>query len=194
MKLLFMSFLCSSFSFICWMNLFRHLKMTISSRATCTRMLIFTRESSFTPWDCMWLEFSLTVLLPMSVCVCVSWIGRASSVEESLDKVSLVFLCSPTDMFPILFTIPRTAGWLAHWVESAQDSASRIYRPRQIYVGYESRIYTPIEERIISPSSESDKTSSPSAGIDLTAYSSGYSRRRDAAEKTFEIPKHFEGD
>lgn len=38
----------------------------------------------------------------------------------------------PTDMFPVLFTLPRAAGWLAHWVESLDDPDTRIYRPRQV--------------------------------------------------------------
>ena len=39
----------------------------------------------------------------------------------------------PTDMFPVLFCIPRVAGWLAHWVEALQDPAGmKIYRPRQV--------------------------------------------------------------
>jgi citrate synthase len=52
----------------------------------------------------------------------------------------------PMDMFTVLFAIPRTAGWLAHYIELlAQDS--RIYRPRQLYVGHPVRDYVPIERR-----------------------------------------------
>ena len=36
----------------------------------------------------------------------------------------------PTDMFPVLFTIPRVAGWLAHWKEFHFDPENRIVRPR----------------------------------------------------------------
>jgi citrate synthase len=54
----------------------------------------------------------------------------------------------PTDMFPVLFAIPRAAGWLAQWIEMLDDQAQKIARPRQIYTGYEQRAYVPIEERI----------------------------------------------
>ncbi|RKP11277.1 citrate synthase-like protein [Piptocephalis cylindrospora] len=53
----------------------------------------------------------------------------------------------PTDMFPVLFAIPRMAGWLAHWVESCQDPAGKIWRPRQVYVGPTKRGYVPLGHR-----------------------------------------------
>jgi len=53
----------------------------------------------------------------------------------------------PTDMFPVLFAIPRAAGWLAQWTEMLNDPAQKISRPRQIYTGYEKRSYVPMEER-----------------------------------------------
>jgi citrate synthase len=53
----------------------------------------------------------------------------------------------PTDMFPVLFAIPRAAGWLAQWIEMLNDPAQKIARPRQIYTGQEKRTYVPIEER-----------------------------------------------
>ncbi|HET7489919.1 MAG TPA: citrate synthase [Acidimicrobiales bacterium] len=52
----------------------------------------------------------------------------------------------PVDMFPVLFAIPRTAGWLAHWVELLEQK-SKIVRPRQLYVGAPERDYVPIAER-----------------------------------------------
>ncbi|MBS1836457.1 MAG: citrate synthase [Actinobacteria bacterium] len=52
----------------------------------------------------------------------------------------------PMDMFTVLFAIPRTAGWLAHYRELL-DQDSRIYRPRQLYVGHPVRDYVPIERR-----------------------------------------------
>jgi len=52
----------------------------------------------------------------------------------------------PLEMFPALFAIPRTAGWLAHWMELL-DQDTKIARPRQLYVGPEPRPYTPIAER-----------------------------------------------
>jgi citrate synthase len=53
----------------------------------------------------------------------------------------------PVDMFPVLFAIPRTSGWLAQWAEMLQDSEQKIARPRQIYLGYRERDYVPIDER-----------------------------------------------
>jgi citrate synthase len=52
----------------------------------------------------------------------------------------------PINMFPVLFAIGRTPGWLAHWVELL-DQDSKIARPRQLYVGYPQRDYVPISER-----------------------------------------------
>jgi citrate synthase len=53
----------------------------------------------------------------------------------------------PVDMFPVLFAIPRTAGWIAQWEEMLTDPDQKIARPRQIYVGYPKRDYIPREKR-----------------------------------------------
>jgi len=53
----------------------------------------------------------------------------------------------PTSMFPVLFAIPRTAGWLAHWQEMLDDTEQKIARPRQLYLGPSKREYLPIERR-----------------------------------------------
>jgi len=53
----------------------------------------------------------------------------------------------PMDMFPVLFAIGRTPGWLAQWQEMLLDKEQRIARPRQIYFGAPKREYVPIEER-----------------------------------------------
>jgi citrate synthase len=53
----------------------------------------------------------------------------------------------PVEMFPVLFAIPRTSGWLAQWVELLGDPDQKIARPRQIYLGEDERTYKPIEER-----------------------------------------------
>jgi citrate synthase len=53
----------------------------------------------------------------------------------------------PTAMFPVMFAIPRTAGWLAQWLEGVQDPEQRIARPRQVYVGHGARDVVPIGER-----------------------------------------------
>jgi citrate synthase len=49
----------------------------------------------------------------------------------------------PVDMFPVLFAIPRTAGWLAQWVEMLLDPEQKIARPRQVYLGASRRDYLP---------------------------------------------------
>jgi citrate synthase len=53
----------------------------------------------------------------------------------------------PTAMFPVLFAIPRTAGWLAQWLEGIVDPEQKIARPRQLYVGADERTYVPVESR-----------------------------------------------
>jgi citrate synthase len=53
----------------------------------------------------------------------------------------------PTAMFPVLFAIPRTAGWLAQWLEGIVDPEQKIARPRQIYIGAGERDYQPFEQR-----------------------------------------------
>ncbi|HEV3131643.1 MAG TPA: citrate synthase [Acidimicrobiales bacterium] len=52
----------------------------------------------------------------------------------------------PLEMFPVLFAIPRTAGWLAHWQEML-DQDSKIARPRQLYIGDGARDYVPMIAR-----------------------------------------------
>ncbi len=76
----------------------------------------------------------------------------------------------PTDYFPVLFLIPRVAGWLAHWSEFLDDPENKIVRPRQIYVGSGVRDYTPIDNR-------SSAASSPSIVAAVTAES----KRRNAS-------------
>jgi citrate synthase len=53
----------------------------------------------------------------------------------------------PVDMFPVMFAIPRTSGWLAQWVELLEDEDQKIARPRQVYLGARSRDYVGIEAR-----------------------------------------------
>jgi citrate synthase len=53
----------------------------------------------------------------------------------------------PVAMFPVLFAIPRTAGWLAQWNEMMDDKDQRIARPRQIYIGYDKRDYVGLTDR-----------------------------------------------
>ena len=53
----------------------------------------------------------------------------------------------PVTMFPVMFAIPRTVGWLAQWQESMADEEQRIQRPRQIYLGERGRECKPISQR-----------------------------------------------
>ncbi len=53
----------------------------------------------------------------------------------------------PVQMFTVLFAIPRTAGWLAHWQELLDDKDQKISRPRQWYTGPDARDYVPVAAR-----------------------------------------------
>ncbi|HEY4719164.1 MAG TPA: citrate synthase [Candidatus Methylomirabilis sp.] len=53
----------------------------------------------------------------------------------------------PVEVFPVLFAIGRTPGWIAQWQEMLLDPEQKIARPRQLYVGSGKRDYVPIEQR-----------------------------------------------
>ena len=53
----------------------------------------------------------------------------------------------PTSMFPVLFAIPRTAGWIAQWEEMLLDPEQKISRPKQVYLGETRRDYVPMDKR-----------------------------------------------
>ena len=53
----------------------------------------------------------------------------------------------PVEMFPVLFAIGRTSGWIAQWLEMIEDDEQKIARPRQIYTGARTRDYVPMELR-----------------------------------------------
>jgi citrate synthase len=53
----------------------------------------------------------------------------------------------PMEMFPVLFAIGRTSGWIAQWLEMIDDKEQKIARPRQIYTGARTRDYVPLEQR-----------------------------------------------
>ncbi len=53
----------------------------------------------------------------------------------------------PVAMFPVMFAIGRTSGWIAQWLEMVQDSEQKIARPRQIYTGARDLDYVPIAQR-----------------------------------------------
>jgi citrate synthase len=53
----------------------------------------------------------------------------------------------PVAMFPVMFAIGRTSGWIAQWLELVNDKEQKIARPRQIYTGYRGRDYVPVDQR-----------------------------------------------
>src|SRR5437764_13102448 len=53
----------------------------------------------------------------------------------------------PVEMFPVLFAIGRTSGWIAQWLEMIDDKEQKIARPRQIYTGDRGLDYVPIDQR-----------------------------------------------
>jgi citrate synthase len=53
----------------------------------------------------------------------------------------------PMDMFPVLFAIPRTSGWIAQWEEMLTDPDQKLARPKQVYLGAAQRDYAPMEKR-----------------------------------------------
>ena len=84
----------------------------------------------------------------------------------------------PTDYFPVLFLIPRTVGWLAHWSEFVDDPENRIVRPFQVYVGAGKRDYEGLEAR----KEEGDKK------VEIHSEATAESRRRDAAKSDSVYP------
>jgi len=55
------------------------------------------------------------------------------------------------EMFTVLFAIPRTCGWLAQWQELLSDPEQKIARPRQVWIGHETREFVPMEKRSPAP-------------------------------------------
>jgi citrate synthase len=53
----------------------------------------------------------------------------------------------PMSMFPVLFAIPRTSGWIAQWEEMITDDEQKIARPQQLYLGADARDVVPMEKR-----------------------------------------------
>jgi citrate synthase len=56
-------------------------------------------------------------------------------------------LSLPTEMFTVMFAIPRTSGWMAQWQEMVDDEEQKIARPRQLYTGGGPRDYVPMDQR-----------------------------------------------
>jgi len=53
----------------------------------------------------------------------------------------------PLSMYTVMFALGRSAGWIAQWMEMIEDPEQRIGRPRQLYIGQETREYVPMEQR-----------------------------------------------
>jgi citrate synthase len=53
----------------------------------------------------------------------------------------------PVAMFPVLFAVARTSGWMAQWAELVLDEEQKITRPKQLYTGYGAREYVPLDQR-----------------------------------------------
>jgi citrate synthase len=53
----------------------------------------------------------------------------------------------PMDMFPVLFAIPRTSGWIAQWEEMLNDPEQKLARPKQVYLGADVRDFVPMDKR-----------------------------------------------
>ena len=53
----------------------------------------------------------------------------------------------PMEMFPVMFAIGRTSGWIAQWLEMIDDPEQKIARPRQIYTGKRDVDYVPMDQR-----------------------------------------------
>jgi len=79
----------------------------------------------------------------------------------------------PTDFFPVLFAIPRTVGWLSHWNEFLDDPENRIVRPRQVFLGSDTRDYVPLSRR--SAQAGGPDTSSTMSANSKRAYSASVS-------------------
>jgi citrate synthase len=61
--------------------------------------------------------------------------------------ITLKAIGFPTSMFTVLFAVARTVGWISQWSEMIQEPNYKISRPRQLYLGSETRDYIPVEKR-----------------------------------------------
>jgi citrate synthase len=105
----------------------------------------------------------------------------------------------PVDMFPVLFTIPRAVGWLAHWKESLESPADeqKIFRPQQLYTGPPDREYIPIEDRESTDEERRPGSTLPSLrsnmdtrrNISSTMLSEMAQEAYDEAKSPYSIPK-----
>ncbi len=61
--------------------------------------------------------------------------------------IILLAMGIPLNMFTVIFAMARTVGWISHWNEMIEDDDFRIGRPRQLYLGAETREYVDIDKR-----------------------------------------------
>jgi len=61
--------------------------------------------------------------------------------------ITLRALGFPTAMFPVLFALARTVGWVSQWKEMMEDPEQKIGRPRQLYTGHTQRSFVPLDKR-----------------------------------------------
>ncbi len=90
----------------------------------------------------------------------------------------------PLEMFPVLFAIPRTAGWLAHWQELL-DQDSKIARPRQLYIGPDERPYVAHRQALtpLTDAGRGTRRIRPSCTIDTTRVPSRVNRKPRASPR-----------
>lgn len=93
-------------------------------------------------WNCIrtWKNCSLRLIL-VNIYIYLSVTRKLYPNVDFYSGLIYRAMGFPTDMYPVLFTIPRVAGWIAHWVEFLNDTENNIYRPRQNYVGYGKRSF-----------------------------------------------------
>lgn len=92
----------------------------------------------------------LAVAKELEVCVLADAYFAARGVYPNVDlylPLLLRIIGLPADFYPVFVAIPRTVGWVSHWLEGLDDPAMRIYRPRQIYEGEAMRDYVPLDKR-----------------------------------------------
>lgn len=97
-----------------------------------------------------------------------------------------------TDFFPLLFCVPRCAGWLSHWYEFQDDPDNRILRPFQIYQGPEKRDIFPLDQRTQTVPEEQLKVLISSVEKRRLASSDG--QKEDISKDDISTPKTVDTD
>src|SRR3984893_18737724 len=79
-----------------------------------------------------------------SVCRLIELSARTQNLPVAFLLRAMGF---PVSMFTVLFSVARTAGWIAQWKEMIEDPTQKIGRPRQLYIGPSRRDYVPVDQR-----------------------------------------------